>query len=237
MTYTKKTWVAEDTVTVSDMQHADGQYTEMIAALATHEAAGHPATHHLASSMDSYFWHAGNDGHGSTLDADTLQGSHASAIAGGVPSGVMFWWNPQNGAVPAGHVFCDGTNGTLDMRNRYPIGASGTLSVGTAYGNATVTPEGSINISGCTLSTANIHHTHALYDYKDSTPEEEVGGAYQIASTKVTDTGALTGYVGAGAPGYGIHYHNDAGAGSTFAGTSGAALDPLFKYLVIIQKT
>ena len=162
------------------------------------------------------------------MNADTLGGKHAAAISGGVASGIMFWWNPQNGAVPAGYYFCDGSNGTYDMRNRFPIGASGTLAVGSTVGNATITAEGTVAVGACTLTVSQAWHAHTLPDDRDwVVPQYGLGsGANQPANTVHNDT-TNTDSKGSG------NSHTHPG---TFAGDS-KSLDPLFQYLVIIQKS
>jgi hypothetical protein len=232
MTYTPKTWTTSDPVAVSDLLHLDTQYSEISADLAAHVIAGHPAVYYPKTTADSYFWNAGNDGDGSGLDADTLSGLHAASISGGVASGIMFWWYPGNGAVPAGYYFCDGSNGTYDMRNRFPIGASGTLSVGSTVGNATISAEGTISIGACTLTVANIAHLHTLLDAKSANSVTVASGGFgQPCLNRAIDNPPT-----ASAGGGGSHAHNDLAAPSTFAGDS-KSLDPLFQYLVIIQKS
>ena len=226
MTYTKKTWVIGNAMAVLDLQHLETQYTEILDELAAHVPIGHPSVYRPRADMDSYFWHSGNDGSGSGLEADTLGGSHASEIMGGVPSGLMFWWYPGNGPVPDGFYFCDGNNGTYDMRSRFPVGASGTLAVGSTVGNASITPEGNIRVGGCTLTPSNIFHTHSIIDYYSASHDQDIGAAYLHAGTTNTPT-VITASVGGGSP----HTHP-----GTFVGDA-TALDPVFRYLVIIQKS
>ena len=229
MTYTPKTWTTSDPVAVADLLHLDSQYAAIETDLAAHVLTGHPAAYRTKTDMDSYFWNADNDGAGSSLNADTLVGLHAAEISGGVASGIMFWWYPGNGAVPAGHYFCDGSNGTYDMRNRFPVGASGTLAVGSTVGNATISAEGTVSVTATTLTVANIFHTHTLLDSRDAAhiQYENSGGYSPIAHDYTDNANATTNYQGTG----NSHAHP-----GTFAGDA-KALDPLFQYLVIIQKS
>ncbi len=229
MAYSKTPWASNTPISIANLQKIESQYTLFLANLATHVTTGHPATYYTEALMDSYFWHADNDGDGSTLNVDTLSGEHAAAIAGGIPSGFMGWWNPENGAVPASWLFCNGSNGTYDMRNRFPVGASGTLAAGSAVGNSQVTPEGTITVGACTLTTENIHHTHNIYDYFLAT----IGTVYTNGDSSgymcytVSYAAATTSATGGG----GSHDHP-----GTFTGNA-ASLDPLFQYLVIIQRS
>lgn len=229
MAYTKKIWTESDMIALSDLEHLDSQYDEILSDLETHISNGHPATYRPKTDMDQYFWHSGNDGHGSTLDADTLNGSHASGIVGGVDSGIMVWWYPENGAIPSGFFFCDGSNGTMDMRNRFPIGASGTISVNQEVGNSQITPVCSCTVGACTLTVPQIHHTHTLSDYRQRSysGDAAAGSGGYTFTNEVDDANATTGSTGGG----GSHTHP-----GSFTGDA-KSLDPLFTYLVIIQKS
>jgi hypothetical protein len=227
MTYTPKAWTTGDAVAVADLLHLDTQFSEIATDLAAHVIAGHPAVYRTKADSDDVFWHAGNDGAASGLDADTLSGLHSASISGGVASGIMFWWYPGNGNVPAGYYFCDGSNGTEDMRNRYPIGASGTLAVGATVGNATVSAEGTVTIGACTLTVAQIAHAHTLLDARSANAvmvSSAAGGTPALNAALDTTPTAASG-------GGGSHTHP-----GTFAGDS-KSLDPLFQYLTIIQKS
>ena len=226
MAYSKKIWGPAEALNLANLQHMDGQYSEIIADLATHIGAGHPSVYRPKSDMDQYFWHAGNDGNGSGLDADTLEGTEAASIVGGVDPGIMVWWYPENGAIPAGFLFCDGSNGTMDMRLRYPIGASSTISVNQAVGNSVITPLASATVGACTLTVPNIFHTHTGDDAYAHVSNEDVGTGGRTATTE-----NLTTINTSNAGGGGSHVHP-----GIFTGTQ-KNIDPLFKYLVIIQKS
>jgi hypothetical protein len=60
--------------------------------------------------------------------------------------GMMWMWSGSIGSLPADHVLCDGTNGTPDMRDRYPEFAADTP--GPAAGNNTVTLSGTSSKHG-----------------------------------------------------------------------------------------
>ncbi len=68
-----------------------------------------------------------------------------------IPTGIIVMWSGSVGTIPAGWAFCDGTNGTPDLRDRFIL-AAGTV-------NAVATTGGVDNI---TLTTANLPaHTHS----------------------------------------------------------------------------
>ena len=225
MTYSKKIWGPAEALNLANLQHMDGQYSAIIADLATHIGEGHPSVYRPKSDMDQYFWHAGNDGHGSGLDADTLEGTEAASIVGGVDPGIMCWWYPENGPIPSGFLFCDGSNGTMDMRLKYPIGASSTISVNQAVGNSVITPLASATVGPCTLTVPNIFHTHQGEDDYNSNNDQDSG--YSTVAKDAIEITINTSSVGGG----GSHVHP-----GTFTGTQ-KNIDPLFTYLVIIQKS
>jgi len=229
MTYIPKNWDAGDAVSVADMNHIETQVEEIAADLAIHDAAGH-VIYYEKPTLESCFWNTGNDGAGSGLNVDMLEGVHAAAIQGGAPAGLMIFWNPNIALDPAWE-FCDGQNGTYDMRGRFPIGASGTLSVGTAVGNATIALEGTVNVAGHTLTTQEIYHTHPYTDQSYTLTQWYVntgaaGGYNANFAANGTPTAIVTSYVGGGQP------HTHPGA------FTGAAYDnlPVYKYLAIVRK-
>ncbi|MGB7582035.1 MAG: hypothetical protein WBL85_06265 [Sedimentisphaerales bacterium] len=66
-----------------------------------------------------------------------------AATAGGVsnnngtlPSGVIVMWSGLIASIPAGWALCDGNNGTLDLRDRFIVGAGSSYSVGDTGGEA-----------------------------------------------------------------------------------------------------
>jgi len=79
-------------------------------------------------------WLIGQDGAGSGLDADKLDGQHASEL---VPAGVIVMWSGSIASVPAGWALCNGANGTPDLRDRFVVAAGGGYDVGVTGGAAT----------------------------------------------------------------------------------------------------
>jgi len=72
-------------------------------------------------------WHAGNDGSGSGLDADTLDGKHASEIGSCPPGTIMFFASPTP---PSGWLEC---NGAYISISEYPALYS---VIGTTFGSS-----------------------------------------------------------------------------------------------------
>jgi hypothetical protein len=103
-------------------------------------------------------WLIDQDGAGSGLDADTLDGQHRSQIA---PSGMIAMWSGSLDSVPAGWALCDGANGTPDLRNRFLVGAGDTYAVGASGGalqhNHAVTVDPAATGITITTTTATVN--------------------------------------------------------------------------------
>jgi hypothetical protein len=119
------------------------------------------------------------DGTGSGLDADMLDGKHASAFAaaththptyeGLLPSGIICMWSGVIATIPNGWALCNGTNGTPDLRNRFVIAAGGNYSVG-ATGNMSM-PSHTHTFSANTNSTGSHTHTYSYSVSPNHYPE------------------------------------------------------------------
>jgi hypothetical protein len=117
------------------------------------------------------------DGPGSGLDADMLDGKHASAFAaaththptyeGLLPSGIICMWSGVIATIPNGWALCNGTNGTPDLRNRFVIAAGGNYSVG-ATGNGSV-PSHTHTFSANTSSAGNHRHEISVTQHAGDT--------------------------------------------------------------------
>lgn len=53
-----------------------------------------------------------------------------------IPTGGILLWSGSIGAIPAGYVLCNGTNGTPDLRDRFVVGAGNTYAVNATGGSA-----------------------------------------------------------------------------------------------------
>lgn len=78
-------------------------------------------------------WLLVQDGSGSGLDADMLDGNHASEL---VPPGVIWLWSGSIASIPAGWALCNGASGTPDLRGRFIVGAGDAYAVGDTGGAA-----------------------------------------------------------------------------------------------------
>jgi len=91
----------------------------------------------------------------------TIEGAIAFAIA----SGIIVVWRGLLTAIPTGWVFCDGTNGTPDLRNRFIIAAGSTYAVDAIGGSVSHTHNISGNTSSTVLTVGQMpYHTHGIND-------------------------------------------------------------------------
>lgn len=101
-----------------------------------------------------------------------------------VTPGIMFMWSGSIGSLPTDFVLCDGTNGTVDMRDRF-VECSGETP-GAAAGNNTVTLAGTTNPVGHQHQggglglpsesagyghAATVYHDHAINSSQAYTPK------------------------------------------------------------------
>ena len=170
MTYTKKTWDANTYITGNALNHLETQYDQLYTDYMyghTHDTRYYPK----AEADTTFFW-ASFMGLGSGSDADTLQTHHVGDVtANTFPVGSIILWTQALGTIPSGWALCNGSSGTIDLRNRFPVCAGVTLSPSTNVGSTSVTPSAAtVTIDGHTLTTTELpSHTHSYDDiYGDS---------------------------------------------------------------------
>jgi microcystin-dependent protein len=88
-----------------------------------------------------------------------------TAVAAGIPAGIISMWGGSIGAIPVGWALCDGADGRPDLRDRFIVGAGSTYAIGATGGANTVTltadqiPSHTHTGSGTTAVT-DLAHTH-----------------------------------------------------------------------------
>lgn len=203
MAYTKTTWTSATAVDVTNMNNAETQYDQAYADAVAHN---HNTRYYTKTAMDAWYWHAGNDGHGSGCDADMLYyaggNKHfADFSAAGIQTKTIIMWD---GAVlPDGWVECDGNNGTPDLRDKFVIGAGSSYSVGASGGYNSWTQDYDLTIATHALTTAELPaHGHTWGEAKP--PETGYGGGdagslnstfeYSYGNTNNTGSGGAHGH-------------------------------------------
>lgn len=96
---------------------------------------------------------------------------------GSIPPGGIVMYSGSVNAIPTGWYLCDGQNGTPDLRERFVIGASDTISAGSVGGSSAVT-----------LNVSNLpSHSHTVSGVKII--ENGKGGSLFISGEAEISTG------------------------------------------------
>jgi len=238
MVYTKNhnPWAAGDVVTVAILNNFETIYTESASYLSSHN---HDALYQTKTEMEAAYWYAGNDGSGSGSDADFLYKStgnlHAASFTGlGVVTGLVVLWYGSTGSIPSGWHLCDGTVGTVDLRNRFIVGAGtgSSYSVGDTGGSTTFTAAGSVAIATHALTTAEIPAHH--HPFTDTSPTSFSQAEYQAGSQRCGGPDSTSSGSTASAGSGDAHGHS-AGEGTSFTGNAVNSM-PFYYALCYIQK-
>lgn len=80
----------------------------------------------------------GTEGNGKVLTSDAT-GKAAWQTISAIPVGIIVMWSGAVASIPVGWAFCDGTNGTPDLRDKFIIASGVTNAVNTAGGADNVT--------------------------------------------------------------------------------------------------
>ena len=192
------TWTSANKITTTELNNFETQYSEASSHLSSHV---HTDDYYTKSEMLAKFWGVDNDGSGSGADADLIYYSGGNLHIGdfdglSVPTGLIIMWSGET--VPDGWHLCDGTSGTVDLRDRFVVGAGtgSDYNVGDT-GSGTHTIVGAVTISGHSLSAAEIAgHQHSIKD-RSSRPNsggcgnssEGSGGGHPNAYYNVDNTG------------------------------------------------
>lgn len=87
------------------------------------------------------------------INGNNVQYGTAPASGDGLPSGVILMWSGTVASIPAGFAFCNGQNGTPDLRDRFVVCAQQD-SAGAAKSN----PDG----TGLAQSGGEASHRHGF---------------------------------------------------------------------------
>jgi hypothetical protein len=230
MAYTKfhNPWTDSDPLSVASMNHLETQYDE---AKAVYDAHTH-SDFYTETEMDTLFISLYNDGNGSGADADLIYSAdgnkHASDMVGlSVPTGLIILWYGSAGAVPAGWHLCDGAGGTVNLKNKFVVGAGISYSVGDSGGSNTFIAGGSITVAGHALTISEIpSHYHTFYDTRASSGGAGAETGSGVCGPNTPRTGTTNPIGGGGAHGH---------PGSTMTGNAVSSMPPYYA-LCYIQK-
>jgi hypothetical protein len=203
------------------MNHIETCYDEGASLVSSHN---HDTTIYSEAASDAKFFRSTN----TTMDADLLDGSHASTIlAAALPYGAIMPWNGSEYSIPSGWVLCDGFDGAPDLQDRFIVGVGDEVSaLGETGGSTTAYMSGYMSFAATTLTSSNFpSHNHTCEDMAPNRANSVSVGGYSAAPNG-TSTRTLSS-VGGGQG----HTHPDT------AVTSGSfSIVPEYYCLVFIMK-
>lgn len=228
-------WNASSNISAARLNHLQEQYDEIVALIVAHN---HDGRYYTKLLMDSYFWTADNDGPGSGLDADLLEGVEGDAVSSGIDYGVIgFWYGTAedfSGKLLTGYLnwhIADGSEGAAALTDLFPIGSileTGTYARGSAVGALLAYPLCTVTVLGTTLDKYQVNHFHPLYDWQQQPCHPNASPShYGVSYIPVGWMNNSMAQAGGDTP---IHGHD----GSTYA-SEGVTLLPPFKALIPIQ--
>lgn len=165
MSYTKLTWDTTIPMSTTNMEHLETQADELNASML---AVDHSLDYYTIAEYVSDFYLYPGGGAGSGQDADTLSGmTKAQLLAASVPSSSVIMWHGNIGSPPTGFLYCDGSHGAPDMRNRLPLG--GDYNVKSMGGTAAKAWTGYVSIDSTQLTLLQLpRHSHDWVDHYPS---------------------------------------------------------------------
>lgn len=84
--------------------------------------------------------------------------------------GAIVMWSGALIDIPQGWALCDGTNGTIDLRNRFVVGAGNTYSIGDTGGSA---------------DAVLVSHTHTNTISQDNNHSHSIGYVYDSGGSSL----------------------------------------------------
>lgn len=162
-----------------------------------------------------------------------------------IAAGIIAMWSGAVGAVPAGWVLCDGTNGTPNLKNRFIVGAGDTYAVGATGGADTVTLSesqipGHTHVISATTASGGSHshsvsdpgHSHSYTAYSNVNPGQTGGGSAQLPIGGTTGTA----YTGISLSTAAAHTHAVSASAATTGGGGSHENRPPYYALAYIMK-
>lgn len=130
----------------------------------------HAERYYTKAECDAKYITAANDGSGSGVICETLDGLTAQQILdAGIDTGTICIWSGSEASIPAGWYLCNGLNGTPDLRNRFVIAVGDDHAYGTTGGASHKILSAASIAVGTHAITANelpSHYHSYIDDYK-----------------------------------------------------------------------
>lgn len=144
-----------------------------------------------------------------------------------IPTGIITKWSGSVASIPAGWYLCNGANGTVNLVDRFVVGAGSSYAVGVTGGNRNAVV---VHHSHSAWTDVQGEHTHA-YNYYDQNYQASVSG-----NGSISNIGGISGVANPNAniKSAGSHGHNVGVSGSGEDGTN-KNLPPYYA-LCFIQK-
>ena len=169
-----------------------------------------------------------------------------TAVAAAFPSGGIIIWSGSAASIPSGWYLCNGSNSTPDLRDKFVVGAGSTYTVGDTGGSATVTPAGSISVSGTALTEAQMpKHYHALrgaggpftstVQSASASGSGNYGGGTPDDGSAAYGTDSVGGSAASGSASTGTSNGDSHTHTATFSGTSATNLPPYYALCYIMK--
>ena len=232
MVYTPTVW-REMSMTTTEkltaLDNLEGMYSDAVSYI---DSITHATCYYTDAQAAARYFTAANDGSGSLLVAETLDGyTSDQIISAGSPSGVIAWWSGSEASIPGGWLLCNGLNSTPDLRNRFVPGAGSHYAQGATGGANTVTTTGTVTIAGHSLTVAETpKHLHTILDYYNPA---DLFGMYLNSTYWVDFYVVHTATVPTASSGSGSSHSHTA----TWTGTASQEKRPPYYALCYIQKS
>jgi microcystin-dependent protein len=154
---------------------------------------------------------------------DTYSGGSGGSGEGGeggggdMPHGTIVMWYGMASAIPSGWALCDGTNGTPDMRGRFPCGAPSSTSSPGSKGGTNSLALTAANMPAHNHAFTGSSHTHGFtgsshtHGFTGSSHTHSVDSHTHSIPSHTHSTGSHTHTVSLNATSSGSHSHALAG--------------------------
>lgn len=125
-----------------------------------------------------------------------IAGLDAHIMTLGCPLGVIMLWNHNYGGIPAGWHICDGTAGTVDLRDRFVVGAGGNYAAA-QVGGVSIQNAGNVVATAITIAQMP-SHTHTVNEPAHHHNITDPSHVHYMPEGLVTQTGSGVALGGAG---------------------------------------